>query len=90
MDSSLPCTADSLPMPLAACSAMNDAGRVAGMVNVDPVTTERDPGVLRVIAQQREACLGVHGSTVAPVTNGSSRANSSAARDYRRRYFIPG
>ena len=36
------------------------------MVNVDPQTSERDPGVLRAIAQQREACLGVYGSTVAP------------------------
>ena len=34
------------------------------MVNVDPVTTERDPSVLRAIARHRQACLGVYGSTV--------------------------
>jgi uncharacterized protein YcbX len=36
------------------------------MVNVDPDTTERDPAVLRTIAQEREACLGVYGATVTP------------------------
>lgn len=36
------------------------------MVNVDPATTERDPSILRTIAQEREACLGVYGSTVQP------------------------
>lgn len=36
------------------------------MVNVDPATTERDPSVLKTIAREREACLGVYGSTVAP------------------------
>ena len=36
------------------------------VVNVDPVTTDRDPAVLRVIADQRQACLGVYGSTVQP------------------------
>jgi len=36
------------------------------LVNVDPVTSERDPAVLRAIAQARQACLGVYGSTVAP------------------------
>lgn len=35
-------------------------------VNVDPETTNRDPAVLRAIAEQRQACLGVYGSTVAP------------------------
>jgi uncharacterized protein YcbX len=34
------------------------------MVNVDPVTTERSPAVLRAIARERAACLGVYGSTV--------------------------
>ncbi|MDQ3244662.1 MAG: MOSC domain-containing protein [Gemmatimonadota bacterium] len=34
------------------------------MVNVDPVTSVRDPAILRAIAQQRQACLGVYGSTV--------------------------
>ncbi|HEU4539384.1 MAG TPA: hypothetical protein VFS00_34935, partial [Polyangiaceae bacterium] len=36
------------------------------MVNVDPATAERDPAVLRAIAREREACLGVYGSTVQP------------------------
>ncbi len=36
------------------------------MVNIDPVTTERNPAVLRAIAKQRDACLGVYGSTVEP------------------------
>jgi MOSC domain-containing protein len=36
------------------------------IVNVDPVTTGRDSAVLRTIAREREACLGVYGSTVQP------------------------
>ncbi len=36
------------------------------MVNVDPDTTRSDPAVLRAIAREREACLGVYGSTVEP------------------------
>lgn len=36
------------------------------MVNVDPVTTRRSPAVLRAIAREREACLGVYGTTVQP------------------------
>lgn len=36
------------------------------MVNVDPESTERDPSILRAIAQDRQACLGVYGSTVQP------------------------
>ena len=36
------------------------------MVNVDPVTAERDPAVLRAIAHERQACLGVYGSPVEP------------------------
>lgn len=36
------------------------------VVNVDPVTTDRDPAILRAIARDREACLGVYGSTVQP------------------------
>jgi len=35
-------------------------------VNVDPVTSERDPAILRAIAQERETCLGMYGSTVEP------------------------
>jgi hypothetical protein len=36
------------------------------MVNVDPVTTERDPAILRAIGRERDTCLGVYGSTVQP------------------------
>jgi uncharacterized protein YcbX len=36
------------------------------MINVDPDTTERDPVVLRTVAQLRDACLGVYGTTVTP------------------------
>jgi hypothetical protein len=36
------------------------------VVNVDPVTTRRDPAVLRAIALERQVCLGVYGSTVQP------------------------
>ena len=34
--------------------------------NVDPVTTERDPAVLRTLSRRRETCAGVYGSTVEP------------------------
>jgi uncharacterized protein YcbX len=37
-----------------------------GVVNVDPATTRRNPAVLRAIAQYRQVCLGVYGSTVVP------------------------
>ena len=36
------------------------------MINVDPKTTERDPAVLRALGGDRQACLGVYGSTVTP------------------------
>lgn len=36
------------------------------MVNVDPTTTERDPRILRAIAAERAACLGVYGTTARP------------------------
>ncbi len=36
------------------------------MVNIDPSTTQRNAAVLRAIAQERQACLGVYGSTVQP------------------------
>jgi uncharacterized protein YcbX len=38
------------------------------MVNVDPDTTARDPRILRTIAQERDACLGVYGTPVEPGT----------------------
>ena len=34
------------------------------MINVDPSTTEKNAGVLRAVAQERQACAGVYGSTV--------------------------
>ncbi|HWF42266.1 MAG TPA: MOSC domain-containing protein [Acidothermaceae bacterium] len=36
------------------------------MINVDPRTTERNPAVLRALGGDRQACLGVYGSTVTP------------------------
>ena len=36
------------------------------MVNVDPVTTERDPAILRAIARHNDVRLGIYGSTVQP------------------------
>lgn len=36
------------------------------MVNIDPTTTDRDPSVLRAIARERQACLGVYGQTTRP------------------------
>lgn len=36
------------------------------VINVDPVTAERDPAVLRTLARERGACIGVYGSTVSP------------------------
>lgn len=40
-------------------------GRCA-VITVDPVTTERNPAILRAVAIDREGCLGVYGSTVQP------------------------
>jgi MOSC domain-containing protein len=34
------------------------------MVNVSPVTIDKNPEVLRVIARERNSCLGVYGTTV--------------------------
>jgi len=36
------------------------------VVTVDPATTARDPAILRAIARERQASLGVYGSTVRP------------------------
>jgi uncharacterized protein YcbX len=36
------------------------------VVNVDPLTSRRDPAVLRAINRERHGCLGVYGSTVQP------------------------
>ena len=36
------------------------------MVTIDPVTLQRDPAILRVIARERDTRFGVYGSTVEP------------------------
>lgn len=36
------------------------------IVNIEPATGERDAAVLRAITRERQACLGVYGSTVEP------------------------
>ena len=36
------------------------------MVDVDPESSQRRPGLLRTIAQRRSTCLGVYGTTVTP------------------------
>ena len=36
------------------------------VITIDPVTTERNPTVLRAVARDRQGCLGVYGSTVQP------------------------
>lgn len=36
------------------------------VITIDPVTTQRDPAVLRTVARDRQGCLGVYGSTVEP------------------------
>jgi uncharacterized protein YcbX len=38
------------------------------MINIDPDDSARDPAFLRVVAQHRDACLGVYGTTVRPGT----------------------
>jgi uncharacterized protein len=36
------------------------------VVNFDPDSAERDPGVLRAVARHRETCMGVYGSVEVP------------------------
>jgi len=36
------------------------------VITIDPVTTERNPAILRAVAENREGFLGVYGSTVEP------------------------
>jgi uncharacterized protein len=36
------------------------------VITIDPVTTARNADILRTVAQEREGCLGVYGSTVQP------------------------
>ena len=40
-------------------------GRCA-VITLDPATTERNPAILRAVAQERQGCRGVYGSTVEP------------------------
>jgi hypothetical protein len=40
-------------------------GRCA-VITIDPVTTERNPAIMRAVARDRQGCLGVYGSTVEP------------------------
>jgi uncharacterized protein YcbX len=40
-------------------------GRCA-VITIDPVTSERNPAILRAVARDRGGCLGVYGSTVQP------------------------
>jgi uncharacterized protein len=36
------------------------------VITIDPATGERNPAILRAVAQQRQGCLGVYGTTVEP------------------------
>ena len=36
------------------------------VITIDPVTTARNPAILRAVARDRQGCLGVYGSTVEP------------------------
>jgi uncharacterized protein YcbX len=40
-------------------------GRCA-VITIDPLTSERNPAILRTVAQERQGCVGVYGSTVQP------------------------
>lgn len=45
---------------------IDDRDKRCVIINVDPVTAARHPAVLRAVAQERQAHLGVYGSTVVP------------------------
>jgi uncharacterized protein YcbX len=36
------------------------------VITIDPATAERKPAILRAVADQRQGCLGVYGTTVNP------------------------
>ena len=36
------------------------------VITIDPVSLERDPAILRAVAEKRQGCLGVYGTTVEP------------------------
>lgn len=44
------------------------------VINIDPVTGERNPSILRAVVDERQGCLGVYGTTVEP---GSVAVNDS-------------
>ena len=48
------------------CMRVDQRDKRCVVVNVDPVTTDRDPAILRAIARRRDSRLGVYGSTVRP------------------------
>ena len=49
------------------------------VVNVDPVSGERDPSVLKTLARERSTCIGVYGSVVT-----LGRVSCRRHRDARR------
>jgi uncharacterized protein len=36
------------------------------VITIDPVTTQRNPAILRTVAQDRQGCVGIYGTTVEP------------------------
>jgi uncharacterized protein YcbX len=36
------------------------------VITIDPLSTQRNPAILRTVARDRQGCLGVYGSTVRP------------------------
>ena len=36
------------------------------VITIDPITTERNPDILRTVGRDRQGCLGVYGTTVEP------------------------
>jgi uncharacterized protein YcbX len=36
------------------------------VITIDPMTAERSPAILRAMAEERQGCLGVYGTTVEP------------------------
>ena len=51
------------------------------VVNIDPVTTRRDPAILRVIASERQACLGFTARRSSRAASPSATRSSWTSRD---------
>lgn len=51
---------------LCALGGLRGAAKRCVMVSIDPVTLRRNPAILRAIARERDAQLGVYASTVEP------------------------